>query len=130
MSITTALTTCLGGWLSLGCKIWLLQCFKMTFNNLLFDVTLREPPGLARLNGTGPNGYSSAFAKSITCPLFAEADNNNPKMFPLTSTDFNFLSFSPETVCPVLLNRVNFFLDIGSWKWTFLVSSRSLQKVW
>ena len=40
----------------------------------------------------------SAFAKSITCPFFAEADNNNPKMLQLTSTDFNFLSFSIETV--------------------------------
>ena len=92
----------------------------MTFNKLLFDVTLREPSGLARLSGTGPNGYSSAFAKSITCPLFAEADNNNPKMFRLTLTDFNFLSFSTETVCPVLLNRVNFFLDIGVMEIDFL----------
>ena len=56
MSITTALTTCLGGWLSLGRKILLLQCFKMTFSNLPFDVTLWESSGLARLNGTGPNG--------------------------------------------------------------------------
>ena len=113
MSITTELTTCLGGWLSLGCKIWLLQCFKMTFNNLLFDVTLRESSGLARLSGTGPNGHSSTFAKSITYPLFAEADNNNPKMFRLTSTDFNFLSFSTEAVCPVLLKELTFFLILG-----------------